>query len=209
MAAQTKSENMSAQATSESCDSFDPTRLARVILPKRGEPRDVRSLYIVEDEQSTAGRVTALSRTSCTIPGGTEISFETYFNAFPASYWRRWSQLDEVQLRVELTGDARVDIYRSKIDGSRIAVTGDVVETDESGRGTAEFTISWLLSKTVGGFGSTSPVNPQSPFTRPAGMPPRRLRGKFLFPTPPCPTPRPAKLPGTPRAMFSPWLNRG
>lgn len=142
MAAQTKSENMSAQAQSESRDSFDPTRLARVILPKRGEPRDVRSLYIVEDEQSTAGRVTALSRTSCTIPGGTEISFESYFNAFPASYWRRWSQLDDVQLRIELTGDARVDIYRSKIDGSRIAVTGDVVETDESGRGTAEFTIS-------------------------------------------------------------------
>ncbi len=142
MAAQTKSENMSVQAQSETRDSFDPARLARVILPKRGEPRDVRSLYIVEDEQSTAGRVTALSRTSCTIPGGTEISFESYFNAFPASYWRRWSQLDEVQLRVELTGDARIDIYRSKIDGSRIAVTGDVVQTDEVGHGTAEFTIS-------------------------------------------------------------------
>lgn len=142
MAAQPKSENMSVQAQSESRDSYDPTRLARVILPMHGEPRDVRSLYIVEDEQSTAGRVTALSRTSCTIPGGTEISFESYFNAFPASYWRRWSQLDEVQLRVDLTGDARIDIYRSKIDGSRIAVTGDVVKTDESGRGSAEFTIS-------------------------------------------------------------------
>lgn len=122
-------------------DTFDPRRLARVILPKRGEPRDVRSLYIVENE-AAPGRVTALSRTSASIPAGTEVSFESYFNGFPASYWRRWSQLDEVQLRVELTGDARIDVYRSKIDGSRIAVTGGVVPTDESGRGTAEFTVS-------------------------------------------------------------------
>ncbi|MGO1949463.1 MAG: glycosyltransferase family 2 protein, partial [Mycobacteriaceae bacterium] len=120
---------------------FDPRRLARVILPKRGEPRDVRSLYIVEDEGSQ-GRVTALGRTSARIPAGAEVSFETYFNGFPASYWRRWSQLEEVQLRVELTGDARIDIYRSKIDGSRIAVTGGIVEVDDAGHGLAEFTVS-------------------------------------------------------------------
>lgn len=125
----------------KSSETFDPRRLARVILPKRGEPRDVRSLYIVENE-TAPGRVTALSRTSASIPAGTEVSFETYFNGFPASYWRRWSQLTEVQLRVELTGDARIDIYRSKIDGSRIAVTGGVVDVDDSGRGTAEFTVS-------------------------------------------------------------------
>ena len=120
---------------------FDPTRLARVILPKRGEPRDVRSLYIVENE-STPGRVSAVSRTEAVIPGGTEVSFESYFNAFPASYWRRWSQLDEVLLRVELTGDARVDVYRSKIDSSRIAVDGGIVAVDDSGRGVAEFVVS-------------------------------------------------------------------
>ncbi|MDK8791058.1 glycosyltransferase [Corynebacterium sp. MSK039] len=128
--------------TGHSSKNFDDTRLARIILPKRGEPRDVRSLYIVENESTTTGRVTALSRTECRIPAGAEISFETYFNAFPASYWRRWSQLDEVQLRIELTGEARVDIYRSKIDGSRIAVTGADVDVDEKGRGTAEFTVS-------------------------------------------------------------------
>ncbi|KAB3522798.1 glycosyltransferase [Corynebacterium sp. zg254] len=122
--------------------SVDTTRLARIILPKRGEPRDVRSLYLIEDEAAGAGRVTALSRTEARIPGGTEVSFETYFNAFPASYWRRWSQLDEVVLRLDITGEARVDLYRSKIDGSRIAITGADVETDESGRGTAEFTVS-------------------------------------------------------------------
>lgn len=122
-------------------DVFDPRRLARVILPKRGEPRDVRSLYFVENEE-TPGRVTALTRTSARIPAGEEISFESYFNGFPASYWRRWSKLDEVLLRVDLTGDARIDIYRSKIDGSRINVTGGIVEVDDRGHGVAEFTVS-------------------------------------------------------------------
>lgn len=101
-------------------------RLQRILLPKLGEPRDVRSLYLVEPE-TNAGRVQAHSRTSATIPAGDEVSFETYFNAFPASYWRRWTNLDNVVLRLELSGAARVDIYRSKIDGARIAVTGEVV----------------------------------------------------------------------------------
>ena len=101
-------------------------RLQRILLPKLGEPRDVRSLYLVEPE-TNAGRVQAHSRTSATIPAGDEVSFETYFNAFPASYWRRWTNLDNVVLRLELSGTARVDIYRSKIDGARIAVTGEVI----------------------------------------------------------------------------------
>ena len=52
------------------------------------------------------------------------MSFATYFNAFPASYWRRWSTLESVVLRVELTGSARVDVYRSKATGARITVGG-------------------------------------------------------------------------------------
>ena len=53
-------------------------RLQRILLPKLGEPRDVRSLYLVEPE-TNAGRVQAHSRTSATIPAGDEVSFETYF----------------------------------------------------------------------------------------------------------------------------------
>ena len=52
------------------------------------------------------------------------MSFATYFNAFPASYWRRWSTLESVVLRVELTGTGRVDVYRSKATGARISVGG-------------------------------------------------------------------------------------
>lgn len=123
-------------------DGFDATRLARILLPKRGEPRNVRSLYFVENEATTPGRVNAVSRTEAILPAGSETSFETYFNAFPASYWRRWSQLDEVKLRIEITGEARVDLYRSKYDGSRIGIEGAQIETDENGHGVAEFTVS-------------------------------------------------------------------
>ncbi len=141
-------------------------RLARILLPKLGEPRDVRSLYLVEPE-TNVGRVQAHSRTSATIPAGDEVSFETYFNAFPASYWRRWTNLKQVVLRLELTGTARVDIYRSKIDGARIAVTGQVVGSLAAPppapprRSTARMSTSarsrfrWPSSKTAAGSGST------------------------------------------------------
>ncbi|MBM4510018.1 glycosyltransferase family 2 protein, partial [Rhodococcus hoagii] len=52
------------------------------------------------------------------------MSFCSYFNAFPASYWRRWTVLESVLLRLELNGHCRVDVYRSKADGSRIHVEG-------------------------------------------------------------------------------------
>ena len=52
------------------------------------------------------------------------MSFATYFNAFPASYWRRWSVLKEVVLRLDVSGPGRIDVYRSKADGSIIHVTG-------------------------------------------------------------------------------------
>ncbi|PRQ11873.1 glycosyl transferase [Corynebacterium sp. 13CS0277] len=108
-------------------------QLQRVLLPRAGEPHDVRSLYLLE----TAGgsRCTWESRTAMRIPAGAEVSFETYFNAFPASYWRRWSQLSQVVLRVEVSGTARVEVYRSKMDGSRIGCGGRTVD------GVAEFVL--------------------------------------------------------------------
>lgn len=111
-------------------------KLQRFLLPRAGEPYDVRMLYLIEAEHNTA-RATWEDRGSVSLAAGNELSFLTYFNAFPASYWRRWSQLDSVILKVEVAGTARVDVYRSKIDGARIAVEGQVV-TD----GIAEFELS-------------------------------------------------------------------
>ena len=97
-------------------------RLQRVLLPRRGEPKDVRSLYFLEE-----GGCRWSDRFSLTIPAGEEVSFETYFGAFPASYWRRWTVLDSVILKIEVEGAARVECYRSKIDGARICLGGELV----------------------------------------------------------------------------------
>lgn len=115
--------------------------LARVILPRPGEPLDVRKLYI-EESETNARRAHAVSRTCLEIGTESEVSFATYFNAFPASYWRRWSTLSSVVLRVELTGSARVDVYRSKATGARISVGGaNVVSPDSKTSASAEFEI--------------------------------------------------------------------
>ncbi|MBX7448599.1 glycosyltransferase [Mycolicibacterium sp. 3033] len=106
--------------------------MARVILPRPGEPLDVRKLYI-EESETNARRAHAPTRTTLEIGAESEVSFATYFNAFPASYWRRWSVLDGVVLRVELTGSARVDVYRSKSTGARITVGGAPVVSASGG----------------------------------------------------------------------------
>src|SRR3954470_16506085 len=109
--------------------------LARTILPRPGEPLDVRKLYI-EESDTNARRAHPPTRTTLEIGAESEVSFATYFNAFPASYWRRWSTLESVVLRVELTGSARVDVYRSKATGARITVGGAAVSSGNDGPAT-------------------------------------------------------------------------
>ncbi|MGV0395373.1 glycosyltransferase [Corynebacterium uberis] len=112
---------MSAPETPSQDASQAVERLQRFLMPQRGEPADVRSLYYLETH-SVQQRVRTPDRFSVEIPAGAELSLETYFNAFPASYWRRWSQLDRVILKLHVAGQARVDVYRSRLDGGRIAV---------------------------------------------------------------------------------------
>src|SRR6201982_1633813 len=116
--------------------------LARVILPRPGEPLDVRKLYI-EESTSNARRAHATSRTTLQIGAESEVSFATYFNAFPASYWRRWSTLGSVVLQAELSGTGRIDIYRSKATGARIFIEGKRFASESTDKpAVVEFEIS-------------------------------------------------------------------
>ena len=112
--------------TANNSAAYEPVQ--RILLPKRGEPVDVRMLYLIESEQNRE-RLSWSGRTSVTIPAGEEASFETYFNAFPAAYWRRWSQLKSIVLVMDVEGEANISLYRSKQDGQRIAVANHVVTT--------------------------------------------------------------------------------
>ena len=68
---------------------------------------------------------------SALITEGRRVSFATYFNAFPASYWRRWTTVSEVILRIRLTGESKVILYRSTARGHSHPVETIHVEADD------------------------------------------------------------------------------
>jgi galactofuranosylgalactofuranosylrhamnosyl-N-acetylglucosaminyl-diphospho-decaprenol beta-1,5/1,6-galactofuranosyltransferase len=72
-----------------------------------------------------------LPRRSALIAEGGRVSFATYFNAFPASYWRRWTTIDAVTLRIRVAGECAIILYRSAAKGHSFPVETIQVETDE------------------------------------------------------------------------------
>ncbi|MBA2558418.1 MAG: glycosyltransferase [Propionibacteriales bacterium] len=61
------------------------------------------------------GSVTASN--GATVKSERRLTFGTYFNAFPASYWRRWTPLDTVTLSLVASGQGSVIVYRSTAKG--------------------------------------------------------------------------------------------
>ena len=70
-------------------------------------------------------------RRSAVISEGRRVSFATYFNAFPASYWRRWTTVDSVTLRIRLAGESTLILYRSTARGHSHPVETINVRSDE------------------------------------------------------------------------------
>nr|WP_232523692.1 glycosyltransferase [Nocardioides sp. MAH-18] len=65
---------------------------------------------------------------------GDRLSFGSYFNAFPASYWRRWTIVEQVRLSVELQGrGASVTVYRSMANGRSQRVESQQVADGATG----------------------------------------------------------------------------
>jgi galactofuranosylgalactofuranosylrhamnosyl-N-acetylglucosaminyl-diphospho-decaprenol beta-1,5/1,6-galactofuranosyltransferase len=59
------------------------------------------------------------------------LTFGTYFNAFPASYWRRWTDLASVRLVMRVSGSGTVIVYRSTSKGHVQRADSAVIGTDE------------------------------------------------------------------------------
>jgi galactofuranosylgalactofuranosylrhamnosyl-N-acetylglucosaminyl-diphospho-decaprenol beta-1,5/1,6-galactofuranosyltransferase len=70
-------------------------------------------------------------RRSALITDGCRVSFATYFNAFPASYWRRWTTVDAVTLRIRLAGESKVILYRSTARGHSHPIETINLESDD------------------------------------------------------------------------------
>ncbi len=79
---------------------------------------------------------------------GEKLSFGTYFNAFPASYWRRWTIVDDVTLTVEVQGrGATVIVYKSMARGHSQRVAAESIDHSE----TARFTFDLPLKPFIDG----------------------------------------------------------
>ncbi|MDX6365788.1 MAG: galactofuranosylgalactofuranosylrhamnosyl-N-acetylglucosaminyl-diphospho-decaprenol [Nocardioidaceae bacterium] len=59
------------------------------------------------------------------------LTFGTYFNAFPASYWRRWTDLASVRLVMRVSGSGTVIVYRSTSKGHVQRADSALVGSDE------------------------------------------------------------------------------
>jgi len=68
------------------------------------------------------------------------ISFATYFNAFPAAYWARWTTVETVTLTVTTQGAGSIEVFRSDPD-SRSRVVHDR-SVDGSSTTVVEFSLS-------------------------------------------------------------------
>jgi galactofuranosylgalactofuranosylrhamnosyl-N-acetylglucosaminyl-diphospho-decaprenol beta-1,5/1,6-galactofuranosyltransferase len=78
-------------------------------------------------------------RRSAVISPDRRVSFGTYFNAFPASYWRRWTTVSSVTFRIRVEGESTIILYRSTYRGHSHPVETIRVESDE--RETVERTL--------------------------------------------------------------------
>ncbi|MCD4534126.1 glycosyltransferase [Nocardioides sp. cx-169] len=88
------------------------------------------------------------SRTSFRVKSGERLSFGTYFNAFPASYWRRWTIVKAVTLTVEVSGrGASVIVYKSMANGRSQRVESATVGQE----GAATFVFELTLKPFVDG----------------------------------------------------------
>jgi galactofuranosylgalactofuranosylrhamnosyl-N-acetylglucosaminyl-diphospho-decaprenol beta-1,5/1,6-galactofuranosyltransferase len=79
---------------------------------------DAGEFWVDHSPMGTINVEHLLDRRSARVPEGTRASTATYFNAFPASYWRRWTTVSEVVLTVRVRGTSgQISVYKSTPDG--------------------------------------------------------------------------------------------
>lgn len=87
-------------------------------------------LHLVGTSSRTVHFDDLLSRHSIRVRAGEQLSLGSYFNAFPASYWRRWTPLREIRLVLETAGHGSVAVYKSNARGTVQRVDGVRVDGD-------------------------------------------------------------------------------
>lgn len=108
---------------------------------------DMRRLEFGSMNQSTlqrllrgAGSSTGVTCDSFSITGRTSLTLNdrghmsgcTFFNAFPALYWRRWTAVKTVRFTASIVGNAKISVFRSTGRGLIYPVAERVVQTEDS-----------------------------------------------------------------------------
>lgn len=114
--------------------------LQNVVFPLDRDP-DLLSLYVdpeiwstIDEEpvrvSNSAHLGNVLGRNRARIVAGRRVSFASYFNAFPASYWQHWTGVRQVRLTVRTSGSATLLVYRSNGGGIQQRVDAREVNGD-------------------------------------------------------------------------------
>lgn len=112
--------------------------LQNVVFPDVGGDPDVLPLYLDPEIwtridgrpvrlSNLATLESVISRSSTRVRAGERASFGTYFNAFPASYWQRWTVVKSVRLTLRTEGQGTVLVYRTNSNGQQQRVASRAV----------------------------------------------------------------------------------
>jgi len=99
------------------------TTLQHVVFPATPES-EALPLYVDGGDQAQYWR------DALNLQPGSECSFASYFNAFPASYWAHWTVVESVTLSLHTRGAGTVTVYRSNAVGDAATVETREVQGD-------------------------------------------------------------------------------
>src|SRR5882757_1346395 len=83
------------------------------------------------------------------VHAGSEVSMDTYFGRFPASYWQRWTVVTEVEVEVTVSGSGRISLIASDTEGETRTVAVQEVTDQQGGQVTLRTQLDKFLD---GGF---------------------------------------------------------
>lgn len=108
---------------------------------------DMRRLEFGSINQSTLQRImrhagssagvscdsfTVFNRNTIALKNHGHMSGCTFFNAFPASYWRRWTSVKMVRFTADIQGNAKINVFRSTGRGLMYPVAEKVVHSPQT-----------------------------------------------------------------------------
>lgn len=104
------------------------TALQSLVFAQAGAPESM-PLYLAPDSLDAV----AAERTTARVKAGSTVSLASYFNAFPAAYWQKWTNVKAVQLSVRTTGTGTITVWRSDASGhASIVESRAISRTSES-----------------------------------------------------------------------------